>query len=169
MEVFEAVRTVRAIRRYDPRPVPDQIRHRIIEAGRLAASASNQQPWHFIVIEDREMLNQLGEIMRYGPYTAGASFAIVVVVERGSAFAVSDGSRAIQNMILEAWSDGVGSNWVGFGPMPKVEKLLGVPETFEGLAVLPFGYPATKLGRGEKKRKPVSEVASRERFGTPFA
>ena len=53
--------------------------------------------------------------------------------------------------------------------MPKVTTLLGVPKTHEGLAVVPFGYPALKLGRGRKRRKPLSHIASRERFGTPFA
>jgi nitroreductase len=169
MDVFEAVRTVLAVRRYKDERVPAPIRDRIVEAGRLSASSINLQPWHFVVIEERSTLAKLGEIMTTGRYIAGASFAIVVLVEKDSLYAVSDASRAIQNMILAAWADGVGSNWVGFGPMPAVEKLLAVPKTFEGLAVIPFGYPASKLGRGKKKRKPLSAVASRERFGTPFA
>jgi hypothetical protein len=52
--------------------------------------------------------------------------------------------------------------------MPEVEKLVGAPKTHEGLAVVPFGYPVAKLGRGRKRRKPLDQVASRERFGTPF-
>jgi len=107
--------------------------------------------------------------MRSGSYIGDASFAIGVFTERDSPFGVSDGSRAIQNMVVAAWADGVGSNWVGFGPMPEVEKLLGVPATHEGLAVVPFGYPAAKLGRGRKTRKPLGVVASRERFGVPFS
>ena len=168
MEVFEVVRTVLAVRRYTERRVSTEIQRRIVEAGRLSASSINLQPWHFIVIEDRDALRRLGGIMKTGRYTADASFAVVVVVEKDSASSVSDASRAIQNMILTAWADGVGSNWVGFGPMPEVEKLLGVPTSFEGLAVVPFGYPAAKLGRGKKKRKPLREIASRERFGAPL-
>jgi len=168
MEVFEAVRTVLAVRRYTEQRVSTEIQRRVVEAGRLSASSINLQPWHFIVVEDRDVLRRLGDIMKTGPYTADASFAVVVVVERDSVYGVSDASRAIQNMILTAWADGVGSNWVGFGPMPEVEKLLGVPTSFEGLAVVPFGYPATKLGRGTKKRKPLREIASRERFGEPL-
>ena len=168
MEVFEAVRTVLAVRRYTDQRVPDPIRDRIVEAGRLAASSINLQPWHFVVVERRDTLRALGEIMRSGRYTADAAFAIVVLVERSSEYGVSDGSRAIQNMVLTAWSDGVGSNWVGFGPMPAVEKLLGVPDAFEGLAVVPFGYPAAPVGRGTKKRKATGAVVSAERFGTPY-
>ncbi len=72
-------------------------------------------------------------------------------------------------MVLAAWADGVGSNWVGFGGLEEVNGLLGVPGELEVLAVLPFGYPAAALGRGRKNRKPLSEVASRERFGRSFA
>jgi nitroreductase len=169
MDVFDAVRTVLAVRRYRDRPVAAELVRRIVEAGRLSASSINLQPWHFIVVEERATLRRIGEIMGHGRYTTDAAFAIVVVVERDSVFGVSDGSRAIQNMVLTAWSEGVGSNWTGFGPMPKVEKLLGVPTTHEGLAVVPFGYPIAKLGGGRKRRKPVGTVASRERFGTPFS
>jgi nitroreductase len=168
MEVFEAIRTVRAVRRYRDRPISRDVVGRIVEAGRLAASSINQQPWHFVVVEERATLRTIGEIMRSGSYVADAAVAIVVLAETRSPYAVSDGSRAIQNMILAAWSDGVGSNWVGFGPMPAIEKLLAVPKTHEGLAVVPFGYPAAKPGSGRKKRKPLGAVASRERFGTPF-
>jgi nitroreductase len=69
-----------------------------------------------------------------------------------SPFAVSDGSRAIQDMILAAWSQGVGSNWVGFNSLPEVNPLLGIPENVTVLAILPFGYPADAVGKGRKKR-----------------
>ena len=169
MEVFDAVRTVLAVRSYKETPVAPDLVRRIVEAGRLSGSAGNGQPWHFIVVEERATLRSLGGIMTTGPYVAGAAFAIVVVIKKDSPYAVSDTSRAIQNMILVAWADGIGSNWTGFGPLPAVEKLLGVPETHEALAVMPFGVPGAKLGRGRKKRKPMNKVASRERFGTPFA
>lgn len=169
MKVLEAVRTVRAVRQFTERCVPPGVVMTIIEAGRLAASSINLQPWHFVVIEDRERLRELGAIMRTGPYTADASFAVVVLVEKASPYAVSDASRAIQNMILTAWAAGVGSNWVGFGPMPRVEQLLGAPDMLEGLAVVPFGYRSGRPGPGKKKRKPLGEIASRERFGVPFA
>jgi len=169
MDVFETVRTVLAVRRYTDKPVRAPVVGRIVEAGRLAGSSINIQPWHFVLVEERATLRTIGTIMHTGRYIADAAFAIVVLVEKDSVYAVSDASRAIQNMILVAWSDGVGSNWVGFGSMPKVEKLVGAPKTFEALAVVPFGYPAAKLGRGRKKRKPLGDVVSRERFGTPFA
>ena len=168
MDVFEAVRTVLAVRRYTDRSVPPEIVRRVVEAGRLSASSINLQPWHFVVIQERVTLGKVGEIMHTGRYAADASFAIIVLVEKESPYAVSDASRAIQNMILTAWDGGIGSNWVGFGPMPAIEKLIAAPKTHEGLAIVTFGHPAAKLGAGRKKRKPIGEVASRERFGTPF-
>lgn len=83
-------------------------------------------------------------------------------------FSVSDASRAIQSMTLTAWSEGVGSNWVGFRELDEVKSLLSIPDELEVLAIMPFGYPAQPIGKGEKKPKSISEVAHLERFGQPF-
>jgi nitroreductase len=167
MEVYEAVRTVLAVRQYQETPVPPEVVRRIVEAGHMTGSSKNGQPWHFIVVENRETLRQLGALARTGPYIAQAPLAIAVAIEN-TRFAVSDASRAIQSMILTAWSDGVGSNWVGFQGMTEIKALLGIPEELDLLAVLPFGYPAQATGQGKKQRKSLSEVAHRERFGQPF-
>jgi nitroreductase len=167
MEVFEAVRTVLAVRKYLETPVPPEVVRRIVEAGRLTASSGNSQPWHFIVVENRETLRQLGALARTGPYIAQAPLAVVVAIEE-TKLAVSDTSRAIQSMILTAWSDGVGSNWVGFLGFNELKSLLGIPDALNVLTVLPFGYPAQTLGRGKKQRKPLADVAHRERFSQPF-
>ena len=167
MEVFEAVRTMLAVRRYLDRAVPETIVQKIVEAGRLTGSAMNLQPWQFVVIQDRDTLRRLGALAHSGPYVAGAPLAIVVAVDR-TGYAVSDASRAIDSMMLTAWSEGVGSNWVGFGNLEKVNALLGIPAELDVLALLPFGYPADRIGRGKKKRKPLRAVAHRERYGQPF-
>ena len=167
MEVFEAIRTMLAVRQYQDKPVPEALVRRIVEAGRLTASAKNEQPWHFIVVQERETLRQLGAMARTGPYIAQAPLAVVVAIEK-TPFAVSDASQAIHSMMLTAWADGVGSNWVGFGGLEEVKALLGVPDELDLLGILPFGYPAAALGRGRKRRKPLAEVAHRERYGQPF-
>jgi nitroreductase len=166
--VFEAVRTVLAVREYQDRHIPDDVLDRIVEAGQLTASSMNLQPWHFVVVRDRQGLEELGGLLRTGRYTAGAAAAIVVAHERESRFGVSDASRAIQSMILAAWAEGVGSNWAGFGGLEGVRQHVGLPDSFDVLAVVPLGYPTRALGRGRKKRKPLGEVASRERYGTPY-
>jgi nitroreductase len=167
MEVFEAVRTALAVRKYQDKQIPPAIIHRIVEAGRLTGSSMNLQPWHFIVVEDPERLRQLGAMARYGAYVAQAPLAIVVAIEK-TRFAVSDASRAIQSMVLTAWEDGVGSNWVGFLGLGEVNLLLDIPNDLEVLAILPFGYPFQDIGKGVKKRKPVSEIVHHERFGQHF-
>ena len=168
METFEAVRTVLAVREYQDKPIPADVIHKIIEAGHLTASSMNKQPWHFIVVENRDTLQKLGHIASTGPYTAQAALAIVVVIEK-TKFAVSDASRAIQSMILTGWAEGVGSNWVGFMGFDTIHSLLDIPDDLDVLAILPFGYPAHDIGQGHKQRKPLSEVAHHERFGQPFA
>jgi nitroreductase len=168
MHVFDAVRTVLAVRQYQDKPVPAEVVRRIVEAGQLTASSINKQPWHFVVVENRERLRQLGNLVKTGPYIAQAPLAIAVAYETASRFGVSDASRAIQSMVLTAWEDGVGSNWTGFGGLEEVRSFLRLPDEFEVLAVLPFGYPANPVGRGKKQRKPIGEVASREEYGTPF-
>jgi len=168
MEAFETIRTLLAVRRYQETPVPEATLRRIVEAGRLTGSAKNLQPWHFIVVQDRKTLHQLGALARTGAHVAQAAAAIVVAVDR-SPFAVSDASRAIQSMLLAAWADGVGSNWVGFGGLEEVRVLLHLPAQLDVLAILPLGYPVGVIGRGRKQRKALGAVAHRERYGQPFA
>ena len=167
MDVFVGIRTLLAVRRYLDRPVPEGIIRKIVEAGRLTGSAMNLQPWHFIVVQEAATLRRLGALARSGPYIAQAPLAIVVAVER-TGYAVSDASRAIHSMLLVAWSEGVGSNWVGFGGLEKINALLGIPGELDVLAILPFGYPADRIGRGRKNRKPLRAIAHRERYGQPF-
>lgn len=168
MEVFDAVRTVLAVRSYQEKSIPAGIVEKIVEAGRLTASSMNRQPWHFIVVEDRETLKKVGAQAKTGPYIAQAPLAVIVAVEK-TPFAVSDASRAIQSMILTAWEEGIGSNWVGFMGFEGIHALLGIPQTLDVLAIIPFGYPAERKDQGKKKRKALSEVAHHERFDQPFA
>src|SRR5262249_57214783 len=78
MEVFDGIRTLLAVRRYQDRAVPEPVVRKIVEAGRLTGSAMNLQPWHFVVVQDRETLRRLGALARSGRYTAEAPLAIVV-------------------------------------------------------------------------------------------
>ena len=168
-EVFEAISTVMAVREYDSKPIPDDVIHRIADAARLTASASNQQPWHFVVVRERDGLRKLGTLVRTGPYNANAAAAVIVAYlkEKGD-FGISDASRAIQSMMLAAWADGVGSNWTGFaGRMDGVRQEFGLPDDYDVLAVVPFGYPKRRVV-GRKKRRPLDEVVSAETFGRPL-
>ena len=167
METFEAIRTLLAVRSYQHRPVPDAVVRHIVEAGRLTGSGMNGQPWHFIVVRDGDTLRRLGAVASSGRYVAEAPLAVVVATDK-SRFAISDASRAIQSMLLAAWADGVGSNWVGFGGLEAAKALLHIPAHLDVVAILPFGYPARPVGRGRKQRKPLRDVAHLERYGMPF-
>ena len=168
MDTFETIRTMLAVRRYQDKPVPAATLRRVLEAGRLTGSAKNLQPWHFIVVQDRKTLEKLGALARTGAHVAQAAAAVVVAVEK-TPFAVSDASRAIQSMLLAAWADGVGSNWVGFGGLEEVKSLLAVPASLDAA-----GDPPARLScrrrreRVRKDRKALGAIAHRERFGQPF-
>jgi nitroreductase len=168
MDVYETIRTLLAVRSFQEKPVPEEVIRRIVDAGRLTGSSMNRQPWHFVVITQRETLRLIGALASSGPYTAQAAFAIVVLVEHSSPYGLSDASRAIQSMMLAAWAEGVGSNWVGFYGLDSLRPHLGCPDTLDVVAVVPFGYPVQAGGLGKKKRKPLNEVAHRERFGSPL-
>jgi nitroreductase len=167
MDVVEAVRTVLAVRRFLPNAVPPEIVRAILEAGRLTASSMNRQPWHFVLVDDRPTLQALAGAAPTGPYIAEAGMALAVAIDR-TEYAVSDASRAIQSMVLSAWSQGVASNWVGFFGLERAKSILDIPASIDLLAILAFGYPASPSARGRKNRKPLSEIAHDGRFGVPF-
>lgn len=167
-QVFETVRTLMAVRDYDDRAVPDDVLRRVVEAAHLTASAGNGQPWHFVLVKQRDHLRKLGSLVRTGPYTANAAAAVIVAYDKSSdKWGASDCSRAIQDMMLVAWAEGVGSNWTGGGGLEGVRVEFGMPDTYDVLAVMPLGYPRRKIV-GRKKRKPLDQVVSAERFGTPL-
>jgi nitroreductase len=168
MHVYEAVRTLLAVRSYQDKAIPAEVVTRIVQAGRLTGSSRNRQEWDFVVVQDQATLKQLGGLASTGRYIGDAALAIAVVVPDGPV-GFMDGGRAAQDMMLAAWGEGVGSNWVGNMNTPEVKTLLNIPAEKLVLAVLPFGYPAETVGKGKKQRKPLGEVAHRERFGTPFA
>ena len=104
MDVFDAIRTLLAVRGYQNKPIPEEVVRRIVESGRLTGSGMNRQPWHFVVVRERETLRRLGALASSGSYVAQAPLAVVVATDK-TRFAVSDASRAIQSMVLTAWAD----------------------------------------------------------------
>lgn len=167
MQLFEGIKTMLAVREYQAIPIPDEVVTRIVEAGRLTGSSRNRQQWDFVVVRNPETLRRLGELASTGPYIANAPLAIAVVTPEGPVGYI-DGARATQDMMLAAWEMGIGSNWVGNTNTPAVKELLNVPADRMIVVVIPFGYPAKKVGGGKKVRKPLAEVAHAERFGQPY-
>jgi nitroreductase len=167
MDVFDAVKTMLAVRTYEQRAIEEEVVTRILQAARLTASSQNKQHWDFVVVREPQTLQKLGRLAPYGSYIANAALAIAVVVPDRSIGYV-DGARAVQDMMLVAWEAGVGSNWVGNVNTTEIKELLNVPQDRLLLTVVPFGYPDREVGMGLKDRKPLQEIAHAERFGEPY-
>lgn len=165
MDTFECIGKRRDIRSYMKKNVPDNAIKKIIEAGRLAPSAMNSQPWHFIVIKNKLTLKELGAYCLSGRFIVDASFAVVVVTDPLNKWHEIDGARAVQNMALAGWNEGVGCCWIGAIDREKVKEKLNIPGNLHILTILPFGYPEEFTVKRKKMRKSPEEVFHWERFG----
>ena len=172
MEVYECIRTRRTVREYKPDPIPESVVMRILQAGRWAPSSSNSQSWHFIVISNRDTLTALGNITSQGRFIGQAPLAIAIVMDNATRPQL-DAGRALQQMELLAWSEGLGTCFVGLPlahQQQQIKALLGIPTGMDLITVLPFGYrPEGVTGRlKSKRRKPLSGIAHRGRFGERY-
>jgi len=166
MDTFECIRKRRDIRSFLPKDVPDDVIMKIIEAGRLAPSAMNLQPWHFIVIKNKETLGELGPLCMSGSFIVHSSFAVVVITDPSNKWYEIDGTRAVQNMALGAWNEGIGCCWIGAINRDRVREMLNIPENLYVLTILPFGFPEQFIVKRKKNRKAPDEVFHREKFGS---
>jgi nitroreductase len=171
MEVYECIRTRRTIREFTSAPVPDEIVYKILQAGRWAPSSSNTQPWHFIVVRERATIAAIGKLATQGAFIGQAPLAIAIVMENARRPQL-DAGRAIQQMELLAWSEGLGTCFVGIRTAEQqqaIKELLGIPEAMELITVLPFGYRPTGPRAAGTPRKPMAEIAHSEKFGIAYA
>ena len=139
--VFDVIRTKRAVRQFTDQQVPEEIILTIVDAGRLAQSSKNDQPWHFIVVRDREKLRQLATFGKYAGHLGGANFGVALVVEPGYDF---DLGQAAAYMQLVAWEHGVASCLASLWEPDQAKTLLGVPAAKQLKMALSFGYPLEK-------------------------
>ena len=153
-----------AVKGFTPDPIPESVIKKILRAGRWAPSQGNRQPWHFIVIRDRETLVRLGSLTSSGSYIADAPLAIAIVMENAR-MPQFDSGRLIENMLLVAWDEGVGTSFVGGFDHQAVKELLNIPESLEFITAMPYGYPTEGARSAGKRRKPLAETTHRERFG----
>jgi nitroreductase len=162
MDFFEAVMKRRSIRSYTGETIPVADLEKIVDAGRLAPSGSNRQPWHFIVVTDQDKILQLSKA---GAWSADASAMIAVVLDPSTSYWVEDGSAAIENILLAATALGYGACWLQGNAQPHEEEfkqLLHVPVQFKLLSLVPIGVPAEKST--PKAKKPLNEVLHWEVF-----
>jgi nitroreductase len=165
MDILNFVKRVRSVRQYQDKPVEEQTILRILEAGRWSGSAKNVQPWRYILVQDKARLKRLSECGRFATHMPDAAFVVVVAMPEGS-FADFDAGRTIQNMLIAAWGEGVGSCVVTLHDEAQVREVLGIPEGYTVRHTVTFGYPpegplqpANLPNRG---RKPIEEILFRE-------
>ena len=173
MEVYDAVLSRLTVREFKPDPVPDEVIHKLLEAGRLSPSSQNLQPWHFVVIRDGDTIKRLGDMATQGPFIGDAPLAIAIVTD-DTPRAPLDAGRALQQMELVAWEEGLGTCFVGIREAEQnraIKELLNIPDNLALLTILPFGYrKSVNMGRlGRRNRRRLEEVAHVERFGEPYA
>ena len=170
MEVFDCIWNRRTVREFKPDPVPEEVLHKILQAGRWAPSSSNSQPWHFVVVQEPATLQRLGEIATQGTFVANAPVVIAIVMENAPRPQL-DAGRAIQQMELVAWSEGLGTCFVGVRQEEQqraVKDLLGIPAELELITLMPYGYRVTGTQGVGTPRKAISEMVHREKFGQMY-
>lgn len=150
MNALETILTRRSIRSYTLQTVPQEIIDDLLAAAMAAPSANNQQPWQFVVVTEREMLDDLTTFLPHGQMLKQAPLAIVVCGdmsrEKSKGFWVQDCAAATQNILLAAHASGLGAVWIGVYPRAErvrdVGRKLQTPETIIPFCVLSIGYPA---------------------------
>ena len=152
MEAMEAILTRRSIRRYTSQKVSDELIKEILQAAMSAPSTGNGQPWHFVLIDDRKILEEVPKFHHYASMLKGAPMALLVCVDRTvnhEGFIVQDGSAATENLLLAAHAKGLGAVWLGIYPLEEriagMKKLVSLPDHILPLALVSIGYPAEKI------------------------
>lgn len=139
MDPYLAIASKRDTRRYADRPIEADVAERILDAGRLAGSARNRQPWRFVIVESRSLVERLAETVYEPDNVLGATLVVALVTRAGAG--AFDVGRSAQNMMLAAWGDGVASCPNGMPDPSATARVLGLGGE-EPVIVLTFGYPA---------------------------
>jgi nitroreductase len=168
MNVLDAMKGRRSIRKYSPKAVEDDKLSCVLEAARLAPSANNAQDWRFIVVKDKKIMAELMDAAGDQKFLGEAPVAIVAcglrhkIMTCGQPTDTVDLSIAMSFLVLEAYEQGLGTCWLGFFYEDKVKRILGIPENVSVVAVTPLGYPAENPV--SRPRKNIGEIVGYEKF-----
>ena len=167
MDTYEAIITKLDVREFSDKRVDDMTKTKVLLAARYTGSSSNSQHWHFILVQDKTNLATLAQDATTGSWVRGADFAVIISINPKIPASAIDAGRVLQDMQLAAWNFGVASRlFTGFKG-PELRRDFGIPAELKPSAVLGFGYPAMKI-RGKKNRKPLEELVSLEKYGSPY-
>lgn len=172
MSVLEVIRNRRSTRKYESRDIPDDVFLRVMEAARLAPSGKNLQPWHFVVIKDKELKEKLAVASAHQFFIAEAPVIIVACAFPENSYARMgrymkswpvDVAIALDHLMLQAEKEGLGTCWIGSFHEDEVKSILEVPDDVRVLALTPLGYADEKPR--DRGRKALAEIISYEKFG----
>ena len=160
---IETILDRRSIRKYRPDPIEGEKLHSILQAAVYAPSARNRQPWHFVVVQDRERLEEIVQVHPYSTMLRQAPCAIIVCgdTEISQQFWAADCAAATQNILLAAKALGLGTCWCGVestAVSPKLAALLKLPQQVQPYSLIALGYP------DEEKERPVRELEERVHY-----
>ena len=171
MSIIDVMRTRRSTRKYKPDPVPEEVFLRVMEAVRIAPSGKNLQPWHFVIVKDKNMKEKLAVSSAHQYFIAEAPIIIVACAYPENSYTKMgrymkswpvDVAIAVDHLMLKAEEEGLGTCWIGSFREEEVKVHLGVPEDVKVLALTPLGYPnEVPKDRG---RKSLDEITSYEKF-----
>jgi nitroreductase len=149
MEAMEAILSRRSIRKYTKQPVPDNLINELLMAGMAAPSARNEQPWHFVVVTDHKILDEIPSFHPFSKMLVEAPVAIVVCADTSplsDIYWVEDCSAATENILVAARAIGLGAVWLGVFPnesrVKSLQSLCGLPEKVIPLGIISLGFPA---------------------------
>jgi nitroreductase len=169
METWLAIASRREVREYAPTPIPPDVERRILDAGRLAGSGKNRQPWRFLVVSSAEKREALAGLV-FAPGNVRGAQLVVAIAITGKGPVSLDAGRCAQNMLLAAWDQGVGGSPNGTPDADALAELLGLREGERSAIVLTFGYPAKPRDPSSRaadewsaraNRKPLDELVDR--------
>ncbi len=163
MDSIEALKTRRSVRAYTDEPIARATLEELIDCGRLAATARNEQPWEFVVVTEPALLAKIADATDYGKFIAHAAACILVFCHDGKYY-LEDGSAASQNILVAARALGLGACWVAGDKKPHVEtvrRMVGAPEDCRLVSLLSVGHPAEYH---EKTKRPLANVLHWQRY-----
>lgn len=174
MDVFEAFRKRESSRFYADTAVPDNVLVNIVEAARLAPSAGNVQPWHFVIVRDEERRRRIADGCRYGKFLSESPVVIVACGDKKASphwYAV-DTAIALEHIVLAATALGLGTCWIGMFNEDEIREMANLPVQFEIVALLALGYRRrkrdlwAKILHAVRPRKKLVEILSEETYGS---
>lgn len=168
MDLFETVEKRRSIRKFRPNPIPDKDLKKILEAGRLAPSGGNRQPWSFIVVRKPETKKKLAAVANLQRFIADADTVLIALGDPAVSKSLykQDPMIAIEHMVLASTALGYGTCWIGAFNENDVKEIAKVPENMTVIALLPIGVPDENPP--PKPRRAFKEVFFKEFYGKPM-